>query len=277
MNTERIAEIVEKKTGRKASAVESVKNNSVKKGIAVQTDNGGVMEVFYPEHISYETDEEIAEAIASEFKSSKKPEINAEKITERNYVLENVLPHIVGTERNEKFLEKFVTVQFLNLAVAFRVMCSKDGSMMYLVQKDMMKDLGISVEELHQRAVENLQKRDDVEITKLVEAIPELAGEDLGNMPPVYVLTSKFKMYGANYILRNDVLKNMADKLQDDLYILPSSVHELIILPVSMGATEDELLEMVTDTNLCAVEDMDKLSDSVYKYSRSEDSVIEAL
>ena len=70
------------------------------------------------------------------------------------------------------------------------------------------------------------------------------------------------------------VLKAFAEKLEQDFYVLPSSVHETILVPAGKGTDKDTLREIVTDINRTQVAEDEVLADSVYYYSRSKDQLI---
>ena len=92
----------------------------------------------------------------------------------------------------------------------------------------------------------------------------------------MYVLSNKTKIFGAAVMLYSEVLKKFAEKKQTDLFILPSSVHEVIIIPKTEGMEWKKLQEMVIEVNATQVEDIEILSDSVYCYSREKDELIPA-
>ena len=86
----------------------------------------------------------------------------------------------------------------------------------------------------------------------------------------MYVLTNKTMLNGASTMMYYGVLDSIADKIGHDLYILPSSIHELILVPVKSGYKADELKKMVCQVNSDEVSDNEILSDSVYCYSRKD-------
>lgn len=69
------------------------------------------------------------------------------------------------------------------------------------------------------------------------------------------------------------VLKKLADKLESDIYILPSSIHEVIILPKSTMFNKEELMAMVRDVNTEGVSKDEVLSYTVYEYDRNTEEI----
>lgn len=83
-----------------------------------------------------------------------------------------------------------------------------------------------------------------------------------------FVLTNNDKFYGAAGILRTDLLRQFAEEQGCDFYILPSSVHELILVPDKHDFTKTELRDMVKTVNEEQVAVEERLSDDVYYFSR---------
>ena len=86
------------------------------------------------------------------------------------------------------------------------------------------------------------------------------------DMLPVFVLSNDHAMQGASLITLPDLLDQIGDIVQDDFYILPSSLHEVIIVPQNTQMTLDELSEMVHSVNESQVAAEDLLSDKVQHY-----------
>ena len=84
----------------------------------------------------------------------------------------------------------------------------------------------------------------------------------------MYVLSNKFRNYGAAGIAYPNVLEMIGQILKKDYYILPSSVHEVIIVPYSEIYVCSKLDEMVREINSTQVEEEDVLSNHVYLYDR---------
>ena len=85
---------------------------------------------------------------------------------------------------------------------------------------------------------------------------------------PMYVLTTRARMYGAAAILYSGQLEAIAREVEDDFYLLPSSIHEIIILPKKYGTDEEYLSQMVDEINHEQVDIEEILSNHAYLYSR---------
>lgn len=94
------------------------------------------------------------------------------------------------------------------------------------------------------------------------------------NVIPMYVITNYDKTYGAATMLYPKFLREIARQLKDNLYILPSSIHECIIIPTSNENNKTKLEEMVTEINETNVSPDEVLSNHVYVYLRSSDRIV---
>ena len=85
---------------------------------------------------------------------------------------------------------------------------------------------------------------------------------------PLYVLTNKARLYGASCILYPNLLDSIADKLTCDFYLIPSSIHEFLILPVLPGTCIQDLNAMIHEVNSTQVEEEEILSDPLQNWTR---------
>ena len=89
----------------------------------------------------------------------------------------------------------------------------------------------------------------------------------------MYVLSNEKKQFGASAILYDNVIKDFSESLNSDLYILPSSVHEVIMIPSILVDSVDKLNDMICEVNATQVPLMDILSNHSYYYSRDKECI----
>lgn len=94
---------------------------------------------------------------------------------------------------------------------------------------------------------------------------------DVCEFSPMYVLTNKQGFFGASSILSSFITR-LANNLKTDIYILPSSVHEIILVPDAGSVNTEELVMMVRTINETEVSPNDFLSDNILRYSRKTES-----
>ena len=85
----------------------------------------------------------------------------------------------------------------------------------------------------------------------------------------MFVISNNVKSNGAISMIYEDILKKLSEKVNDNLYIMPSSIHEVIAVPAG-DFTADELSKMVREVNMKEVDISDRLSNEVYSYDKDK-------
>ena len=93
------------------------------------------------------------------------------------------------------------------------------------------------------------------------------------NTPKMYILSNSVGINGATAMIYREAIRNFADKLDSDFYILPSSIHEVILVPYEDGIRREELKDMVNEVNCTQVPVEEVLSDRVYIYRRNTNMI----
>ena len=184
---------------------------------------------------------------------------------------ENVKKHLacklINGKRNEKLLEDVPHTRFLDLALVVycRVDDSVIGSGTILVNNAHCKSWGVTEQEVLGTARENMKTLLPVSFMNIRELIPadDLMAEEF----PMYVLTNSESYFGAASMIYDSVLSEIGKTLEQDYWILPSSIHECIIIPVREDMQPGQLSELVREVNATRVAPEDYLSDSVYYYN----------
>lgn len=197
-----------------------------------------------------------------------------EKLNRWDYVKENVFPILLSTEDNRELLQKLASTELLDLSVAYiiRIQMKDDFAGNAKINKNMLEVYGITTEQLHRQAVENLRK-DGYEFQSMESIIRSVVGPDEaeklhhkfpGQEEIMHVLTNSGKLYGAAGVLDKELLKEFAG--EQDYYILPASVHETIFVPVIDEFDKEELDYMVAVINMSKVDPEERLTDHSYYY-----------
>lgn len=101
------------------------------------------------------------------------------------------------------------------------------------------------------------------------EILSELCSDDLYsidfNMPQLYVVTNSTSMNGFSTIFYPKFLDTLASEV-GRFFILPSSLHEALIVPETLGTDVESLYQMVCEINKTQVAPADRLTDNVYWY-----------
>jgi len=166
--------------------------------------------------------------------------------------------------------------KFLDLFIIYYYVVSLTDEMeeCFLITDDIANYFDLREDELYKLAVENTFHLFPLKVRPLRDEINEMIGEETchnGDVSEqVYICGNTVNAFGASAVIYTDMLENIAEKFNSDLFLLPSSVHEFLILPVNIGFKPDELLEMVVSVNDTVVADDEKLSDNVYVYRKGK-------
>ena len=233
--------------------------------------------------------------------------IDVNFFTDYEKVKRKLVLRLIHRDRNKELLKTVPFQPFEDLAVVChcQMLTRELGTGSILIHKQHLRSWNISEEQLFADAVENspriepycIMKMSDVvrnimketvrgRIEEICEQYPQdkeklldrsvehMVEELEGNQLPMYVLTNVRRYYGAACIVYPGVLQKMAAVLQDDYYIIPSSVHEIIFLSKSKVADTAFLNEMIQEVNQSQVDEEEWLSDHTYLYQRETKMLI---
>ena len=185
-------------------------------------------------------------------------------------VKRHVYPFLISREANRELLKDLVYKEFLDLALCYMVRFDgTDGSSNFNISRTLFHSWGVSREELHFYALANMNK-DGYRVTGMEELIAELTPGMAEQELPVkqeimYVATNKNRMYGAAGMLLDAHFLTCRFGMRN-FYIVPSSIHEVILVPDGDKLTAEELSNMVREVNQEQVDPEERLSDHVYYY-----------
>ncbi len=204
---------------------------------------------------------------------------------------DKVMYKLIHTASNRELLQDIPSIPYLDLSIVFYLFLEKNeyGQMTALIHNDHLESWNTCLEELYRLASANTPEFLPADLKPMSDVMKSIAQEQLGtdyredfidelmsspDASPLYVLTNSSGICGACALLYPDQLKNFADMLESDLVILPSSIHEVLLVPYDDHISFDELAHMVSHINRAEVPVEDRLSDQVYLYSRALDQVI---
>lgn len=188
-----------------------------------------------------------------------------------------IVYHLINRERNKELLKQIPYVPYMDLAIVFYVLIevNKYGTASMLIRNEHLKEWDVTKEMVYQSARRNTEKILPYEFNTMKAVIEEMAGAKREEKEDVmYVLSNKIRNYGAAAILYQNRLKNIGDYLKENYYVLPSSIHEVIIVPESEAPSQNDLSAMVKEINESQVEEEEVLSDWAYYYDRETDNLI---
>ena len=253
--------------------MEVMKNNAVKMcGVSISEVESKIaptiyLESFYKEYMEGDKNiQEIVNGILKVYSSNRNPGFfGIDEFMNFESVQNKIGFRLVNKARNEKMLSGIPHRDFLDLAVIYVVYVGEKESFgSVTVKNEHIKVWGVGEEELYATAMENMNELVNPRICGITDIIEkDIFGYDV---LPMYVLTNRSGCYAAAGILSPDILREFAEERAVNLILLPSSVHEMIILPEYEEMDINELRGMVLSVNRSVVHDEDYLSDEVYRY-----------
>lgn len=204
-------------------------------------------------------------------------------------VRSHIVPKLINFERNQPLLEEVPHIRFLDLVIVFQCFVNADENeyASILIYNHHMDKWGVNTQELYKAALHNAPLLMPCQFDNLCDLLfrqsisssfPDMVSlrEDIDDMIPMYVLSNAKRINGATTLIYQNMLKQIADYFCKNLIILPSSIHEVLIIPADKEESSEQLLpysNMVREVNATQVSDEELLSDHVYLYQRDTDSI----
>ena len=264
------------------------KNNGVKlRALTIKKQNSNITPTIYIDGFMqrYERThdmDEICEKIVeiNENRSVENLDINMLRCFDN--AKERICAKLINREKNTEMLAEIPHRDFLDLAVVYYISIEVcDGTASLLIHNGLVESWNVDEEELYNIAIKNMPKLLPVGVKSLFQVVSGMVDDtdvDIdeaiqGISESMYVVTNEMKTFGAAVLLYPGFLKQMADHVQSSFYIIPSSIHEVIVVLDTDELTDAEgLLEMVKHVNeSVATEEL--LADNVYYYDRESDKI----
>ena len=265
---------------------------------------------FYEDYREGRDIDDICEEIIDTYKrglSRFQNEIDVDDFTNYEKVKEQVFLKLVNQEMNQKLLRDVPWREYLDLAVVYYVAVSTDEcSATVLIHTEHLEHWGITEKELYDTAWKNTLEKKKPEILRMKDVIKdmiieritgssdilaedveydgktkqeveEMVNEEIEKVErqkpmDMYILTNDTKTNGAVCMMYPNVLKDFAEDKGFDLFIIPSSIHEVLLVPKKAGSAK-RLNEILNDVNKNSLDSVEILSNKIYSYDRKEDNI----
>lgn len=228
--------------------------------------------------------ENLQEVLQKAAETMEKAFVNVPDVACLNYenAKDNIVFQVINTMQNEDMLRDMPHREFQDLSIIYRWVVNVDeqGIQSSIIRNNLAKQLGMTEDELFKAAVENTRRifppvvksmNDVMKEMFMADGMPmEIAEMMIDEIPAdrmMWIITNDRGLNGAVSMLYEDNLHKLAEKLETDLYILPSSVHECIAVSADMGDPY-ELAQMVNEINMSQVALEERLSNQVYHYDK---------
>ena len=214
--------------------------------------------------------EHFADAVEKGFRES--PQVDLESLSDYEQMKSKLSMEVVSAEKNAELLESVPHERMEDMAVVYRFVLDQtdSGNGTILVTNQLLDQYGITKEQLRADAMENAPEIRPSEIRGMSEVMSELAPGMIPEVAPEdeqrFVATVPDKIHGAGVIAYPNFMEDAAQKMGGDFFVLPSSIHEVLLVKDNGQMTAKELENMVKEVNATQVEPADQLTDHVYHY-----------
>lgn len=210
------------------------------------------------------------------------------RIMDYDRVKKNLFMRLSAAKKNKDLLEHAPHIRKEDLAITFHIMLdqSDKGTATTMINDNMMEAYGIDLDQLYQDALLNSPVICPAQIENMGEALSRMMIEDMksaGAPPeviqemekdlkesnkdnPMTIITNDRLVDGASAIFYPGVMDLVGERMKGDYFILPSSVHETLVVPDDGRVSLQELTDMVKEVNMTQVNPEDQLTDQVYHY-----------
>ncbi len=293
----KVRDAVEKKLGEtyKVEVREVQKNNGViLHGLLILTDDRNVIPTLYLEPFweAYESGTSLAEIVRRLIRIYRedlpKTSIDMEFFRYFEKVSERICYRLIRQKGNEELLQDIPHIPFLDLAICFFYAYSGEalGEGAILIHDSHVELWSTTVKELLELAQKNTPRlfpwrcnsmenvlHEMMTEEEYLKGVPQEESRDLLAGNPLRVLSNVQRVQGASCMLYPGLLKQLAGKEENSFYILPSSIHEVILLTDRRMETPEQLKEMIAEVNRTQVAPEEVLSDSLYYYDSRKENI----
>ena len=221
-------------------------------------------------------------------------QVDLKSILNYEDVKDKLFIRVSSAEANKEVLENAPHQLKEDLAITYHVAVGKDqdGLSSMFIKNDLLEQYGISAEQLHEDAMKSSPRVMAPEVSSIGALIDEMYQKNIlmltpderemlqetlqesSEMPTFFVVTNTERIDGAGVIFYPEFMDNMGELLGNDFFILPSSIHEMLVLPDDGQVDAEMLRDMVKEVNATQVAPAERLTNDVYHFD-TKDHVFE--
>lgn len=224
-----------------------VKNNDVQlTGLMIRLEENNIAPFIYLDHYyeQYQNGMELPDIMKDiaelRVSSEQSVKLDISRITDFNQVKDNIICKLINGDMNEEYLADKPYTQIEDMAVIYVI------------------DLGSGAE-----GHDGVPEEDP--LAEILSAEDEI---------PMYVLSNAEKLNGAASVLDKDTMETISEMLGGDFVVIPSSIHEVIILPMDDNVDKDELEGIIREVNTGQVAPEERLSYHAYQYDSGKHALM---
>lgn len=246
-----------------------IKNNGTRRtGILFKQEDSNLaptiyLEEFYQKYLKGQQVPDLADSICSIYQEIRvKKTCDCQNLFDFNHVKEHIVYKLIRRDANEELLKQIPYEPFLDLAVVYYIQIdnTRFGSAAIQIRNEHLRYWRVEKEEIRRLAGKNTPRIYPVQIQQIVRFM--------------YVATNEQCSLGAAVMRYPDFREKVRGMIGEGFYILPSSIHEVILVPESFGMEPERMQEMVKEINQTGVAPEEVLSDSVYYFDGEEIRIV---
>lgn len=249
-------------------------------------------------------DDILGEIIELLHKNIGRVNIDLDDFTDFSKIKNMIAFKVINADKNKRLLKRIPHVKRLDLAIVFYciIKCNQTENATTLIYNQHLDMWGVSMDEIYEIAMQNTPQILPYEIKSMTDIIKEMMGEEFSGSdlredsfynneevqiltdklmeelaeetdPKMYVLTNIFRLNGAASLFYEGVLREFANEHDKDLIILPSSIHEVILIPMEEGMCPEDFKSMIREVNSEEVDPAEVLAEHAYVYRRERDEI----
>ena len=262
-----------------------LKNNGLElTGLTIRNTGSNIcptiyLEQFFEAYSAGEDIKKVMENIASlRLRNEVETLFDANQITDFEQVKERIIPRVINREWNRNLLSGIPYTPLADLAVIYHILIGDqdDREASTQVTNQLIQSWGIDVDDLHKLAIRNMLKHYPSTFRSLSSVLEFMLLGNADESNPLidptdevmFILTNGKGMYGAAALLDKKTMDAIADRFEENFYILPASLHEVLIILNTSDIAVETLEEMVKAVNTSDVQPHERLGEHVYRYSR---------
>lgn len=291
MNYQQFVGVVEEKVrqampdGTSVYVHKTMKNNGTSRvGLTVTEEDINIsptiyLEEYFEKFQKKESLESIVQHILSVYRDVRvEHSWETEQLKDYESMKEKIVYKLIHAEKNKELLENVPHIPYLDLAVVFYALLEihLSGTATLLITNDILKLWGVQTVQIYRDAVWNTPRLLAPEFQTMRDVIADILGETNREEGDdfLYVLTNRLRSFGAACMLYEHVLEDIGNQLGENFYVIPSSVHEVLIVPESKSPNRSDLEEMIEEINDTQVAEEEILSYRAYYFNRKENRFI---
>ena len=230
------------------------------------------LEEFYDSYLdSYSLDEIVYYVLALYEDIRFEQDIDIDDMLNFELIKDRIAFKLINFAMNEDLLEHIPHKCFMEFALVFYVILDTDDDQAgtILITDKILEYWGVGLDELYEAANRNMPTLLPMKfkpMKDMMREIPTCPPEVIVEDNPLYVLTNEASYYGAAALMYDGILPYIARQLHESFYILPSSIHEVIIIPESTSPPQEELDQMIENVNKTQIDPEEQLGNFSYYY-----------